>query len=178
MNGKVHATAGVVFGLAGLYVLTKIPDANLFVENVLPQVVYKEITVGQVANAGVVVASSWLGSLLPDIDHPTSTMSKKFFLVSIPYRIMQFIFGKFKYTKDFVGHRGITHSLLFLSIPILLMLFAFSNPWLDLAMLGLSVGIFSHLFMDMLNPMGVPLFLPFAKKKFRLLPKKVCIKTR
>ena len=178
MNGKVHAMAGVVFGLAGLYVLHKIPETNLLVENSFNNVIYGDITQGDMINAGVVVGSSWLGSLLPDIDHPTSTMSKKFFLASIPYRILQFIFGKFKYTKDFAGHRGITHSLLFLSIPILLMLFTFDNPWLDLGMVGLSIGIFSHLFMDMLNPMGVPLFLPFAKKKFRLLPKKICIKTK
>ncbi len=178
MNGRVHAAAGVVFGLAGLYVLHKIPEANLLVENSYNSVIYGDITHGDAMNACVVIGSSWLGSLLPDIDHPTSTMSKKFFLASIPYRILQFIFGKFKYTKDFVGHRGITHSLLFLSIPILLMLFVFDNSWLDLGMVGLSVGIFSHLFMDMLNPMGVPLFLPFAKKKFRLLPKKICIKTK
>lgn len=178
MNGKVHATAGVVFGLASLYVLSKFPENQILMQNNFNNIVYENITQGDLINAGVVVGSSWLGSLLPDIDHPTSTMSKKFFLVSIPYRIMQFIFGKFKYTKDFVGHRGITHSLLFLSIPILLMLFVFNNPWLNMAMFGLSVGIFSHLFMDMLNPMGVPLFLPFVKKKFRLLPKKIAIKTQ
>ena len=178
MNGKIHATAGVLFGATSLYVLSKIPESKMLMDNGFNDVVYGNITQGDAINAGLVLVTSWFGSLLPDIDHPTSTMSKKFSILSIPYRILQFIFGKFKYTKHFVGHRGITHSLLFMAIPILLMLFAFENAFLKISMLGISIGIFSHLFMDMLNPMGVPLLLPVSKHKFRLLPKKWCIKTK
>lgn len=175
MTGKVHAVAGVVFGVAGACALVQMPEARALFDNGLKDVVYENITVGDVANVGILVASSWLGSLLPDIDHPTSTMSKQFWFVSFPYRILQFIFGKFKATKDFVGHRGITHSILFMLIPIVIMAFV-HNPWVWISMTGLTIGMFSHLIMDMLNPMGVPLLLPFVRKKFRLLPKKLCYK--
>ena len=53
-----------------------------------------------------------------------------------------------------------------------------TNEWIVVGLFGLSVGILSHLVMDMLNPTGVPLLLPLSKHKFRLLPKKLCIKTK
>lgn len=181
MNGKVHATAGIVFGVASIFLLKDMQGVellNIAHEGAMNNALIGNYSTGDIVECATIVASSWLGSLLPDMDHPTSTMSKKFSLLLIPYRVLQFIFGKIKCTKDFVGHRGITHSLLFLAIPIAIMLIGTLNPWIETALFGLSIGIFSHLFMDMLNPMGVPLLLPFTKKKFRLLPKKLCIKTQ
>lgn len=181
MNGKVHATAGIIFGAASILLLKDMQNIellNIAHEGAMNNILIENYSTGDIVECATIIASSWLGSLLPDIDHPTSTMSKKFSILSIPYRILQFIFGKIKYTKDFVGHRGITHSLLFLIIPIVVMMIGQLNPWIETALFGLTVGIFSHLFMDMLNPMGVPLLLPFVKKKFRLLPKKLCIKTQ
>lgn len=181
MTGTVHSGAGILFGIGGLLLLKQIPDISVLdiehTEQFAKEIMNTGYTVGDSLEAFAVVCASWFGSLLPDIDHPTSTMSKKYWFLSIPYRILQFIFGKFKATKDFVGHRGITHSLLFMSIPIIAMFFV-TNLWVQTVLIGLTVGIFSHLFMDMLNPTGVPLFMPFAKKKFRLLPKKLCIRTR
>ena len=181
MNGKTHAAAGIVFGVGTLFFLHHFPH-----QTVLPveydaffnQEIFDNVLWGDVACGGLILASSWFGSLLPDIDHPTSSASKKFSLLSIPYRILQFLFGKFKATKHFVGHRGITHSLIFAVIPLILMFFVFENYWIKVGLLGMSVGIFSHLIMDMLTPMGVPLFLPLSRRKCRLLPKKLCIKTR
>lgn len=186
MTGKIHATAGVVFGLASVVLLNQISHEDVLGFSTALNVneifhrdfIHNEHIVESLKNIGLVLFLSFVGSLLPDIDHPTSTASKKMFLLSLPYRILQFIFGKIKFTKDFVGHRGITHSLLFLSIPIILMLFVFQSPYLKASMFGLGVGIFSHIFMDMLNPHGVPILMPLSKKTFRLLPKKLCIRTK
>ena len=181
MNGKVHATAGIVFGMGAIFFLHSFPNQNIFpveYDTFCSHKIFENLLVGDVVYGGAVLASSWFGSLLPDIDHPTSSASKKFSILSIPYRSLQFIVGKFKATKHFVGHRGITHSLIFLAIPIILMCLSFENQWLKICLLGTSVGILSHLIMDMLTPMGVPLFLPLSRRKYRLLPKKFCIKTR
>ena len=186
MTGKVHSTAGIVFGVGSILLLNYVATETMLGFSVNPDFAnFVQIKEGTevifdtgLTNCMAIFAGSFLGSLLPDIDHPTSTASKKMFIFSIPYRILQFIFGKFKSTKHFVGHRGITHSLLFMFIPLCLMFFVLSSPFWKAAMFGLTVGIFSHLFMDMLNPHGVPLFMPFAKKTFRLLPKKLCIRTK
>ncbi len=78
--------------------------------------------------------------------------------------------------KSLWGHRGITHTLFFLAI--LLVLFYVSvnsaltmlpqNPLLVtlhsslFTLLGaFAVGYLSHLLMDLLTPMGVPLWFPF-----------------
>jgi inner membrane protein len=180
MTGKVHKAAGIVFGVASIVVVSYFGDEHLAItyNETLSTEIIEGIKFGDVVKNTIIVLASWFGSILPDIDHPTSTISKKFTLLSIPYRILQFIFGKFKSTKHFVGHRGITHSLLFLSIPIIIGLFFVTNEWIVVGLFGLSVGILSHLVMDMFNPTGVPLLLPLSKHKFRLLPKKLCIKTK
>ena len=180
MTGKVHKATGIIFGVAGVVILSYLGDENLAItyNETLSTEIFNDVKLGDVLKNGLIILASWFGSILPDIDHPTSTISKKFTLLSIPYRILQFIFGKFKSTKHFVGHRGITHSLFFLFIPIIIGLFFVTNEWIVVGLFGLSVGILSHLVMDMLNPTGVPLLLPLSKHKFRLLPKKLCIKTK
>lgn len=201
MNGKVHAFCGVVTGLGTVALASKFPELQVvdatypeflseildksgFITNIVEKsefitnIIGEENFAEKIMCIAIFLISAWFGSLLPDIDHPTSTMSKKMGLLLLPYRILQFIFGKFEKTKHFVGHRGITHTVLFLVIPILIALFVPMYGIIKIALIGIAIGIFSHLFMDMLNPMGVPLFLPITRRKFRLLPKKLCIKTR
>lgn len=189
MTGKVHCAAGIVFGIGSAYIAHKYFSGNPEVMEygeTLSRVVSENLTVGNIEFGkfllgdviriiGIIMLCG-VGSLLPDIDHPTSTFSKKFFLLSLPYRLLQLIFGSFKATKDFVGHRGITHSLLF-ALIFVVPVFFIENMWIILALISIAIGIVSHLLMDMLNPTGVPLFLPFVKKKFRLLPKKIAITT-
>ena len=83
-----------------------------------------------------------VGSLLPDIDKANSTLGRKFKFVSLLFK-----------------HRTFTHSLLFALITALI------NPYL-------CIGVLSHIFMDMFNPMGVQLLFPFGRNlKFPLINK-------
>lgn len=95
-----------------------------------------------------------LGSIAPDIDHAHSTISKKF--GTIPSRIIQFFFG----------HRGAIHSItvgLIISMSLIVVI-----PWSGL---GFFVGWLGHLLLDMLTPLGVPLFWPFSLSKYAILPR-------
>ena len=86
-----------------------------------------------------------LGALLPDIDHPGSSIGRILFFLSQPLERMW-------------GHRTVTHSLLALgavalaSSPLLL----FSRIW----WFCLLLGYLSHLLIDASNKTGVPLFWP------------------
>lgn len=85
----------------------------------------------------------FLGSLLPDIDHKKSMLGS---IIHLP-----------------VKHRTFTHSLLFLLIVTLL-----SIQLSQSFALGLSMGVFSHMFLDMIgkHSPGICLLYP-SKKKFR-----------
>lgn len=98
----------------------------------------------------ITVSAGLVGSLLPDIDHPTSTFGRKIWPVS-------WLIGKI------FGHRGITHSAI-ASVLIFAVLGwgAASIPdWVT----ALALGYLSHLLADWFNPAGVPFFWP-NKKKF------------
>lgn len=88
-----------------------------------------------------------IGSILPDIDHPNSKINKYNPLSSFICAI--------------VKHRTFTHSLLWMVVVSLIGLLLKVNTW---AILGLNIGILSHLILDMLNPTGVPLLYPYKKK--------------
>ena len=99
-----------------------------------------------------------LGSLLPDIDHPQSYLGRRLRILSVP------IFKIF-------GHRGITHSFLFMGIiGTATAVWWASNP---LFFGGLFIGILSHLLGDMCTVSGVPLLYPktkrygFRKRRFK-----------
>ncbi|WP_299549745.1 metal-dependent hydrolase [uncultured Helicobacter sp.] len=118
-----------------------------------------------------------LGALLPDIDEPNSTIGRKTIGVS-------------NAIKAVFGHRGITHSLVFLLIVgvILLLVSAFGAEFLkgipfvsgfvkdldeavlEIFIFGVLLGCVFHLMGDMLTPSGVPLFLPFSAKPVHLTP--------
>lgn len=98
----------------------------------------------------------FLGSLLPDIDHPQSYLGRRTRPISV------LIFKCF-------GHRGITHSLLFTSIlGIASAVWWAYNP---LFFGGLILGYLSHLLGDMTTVSGIPLFYP-NKRRYRLFPKR------
>jgi len=75
------------------------------------------------------------GAMLPDIDTPTSKISHQ--ASAIP--------------SLFLEHRGITHSLFFAAASTLI------SPWL-------SLGILTHIALDILNAAGVRLFWPHKKR--------------
>ena len=88
-----------------------------------------------------------LGSILPDIDHPQSTIGRVFFFISNPL-------------NERFGHRNITHSLV-LWIPVLIVGHHFYQP-----LFWLGVGACSHLILDSWNLSGVTLFKPLTDRIF------------
>ena len=47
---------------------------------------------------------------------------------------------------------------------------AINNLYIETFLLGMAIGVASHLFVDMLNPAGIPLLGPFYRKKINILP--------
>lgn len=97
----------------------------------------------------LLIGGSAIGSLLPDIDHPKSYLGNK-----VP------IIPTLLYTT--VGHRSLTHSLLFAAIMGTLL------GLIDIPLgIGMFIGIISHILLDMLTPQGVSYLYPFKKKRIK-----------
>lgn len=92
-----------------------------------------------------------IGSLLPDLDHPNSWISRNTFILYYPFHKL--------------GHRKATHSLLavILLLIVLSLFFGINN-----IVLGIVLGYLSHLILDMFNPLGVPLLYPLIKDKYKI----------
>lgn len=103
-----------------------------------------------ILDSATVVIGSCLGSLIPDIDSPTSAIG------TIVKPISKLI------NKAF-GHRTITHSGLWL-IPLILMLSKMPSGLL----FGYIGGYFGHLLSDTLTKGGVPWFYPLKSKRYKL----------
>jgi inner membrane protein len=91
------------------------------------------------------VATAALGSLLPDIDLPTSAVGRPFFPIA-------------KAINEQIGHRTLTHS----GIGIMLVLVMLS-PLLfvdALIVWALTIGYVSHLLIDTVNKAGIELLYP------------------
>ncbi|AYA40468.1 metal-dependent hydrolase [Xenorhabdus nematophila] len=94
-----------------------------------------------------------LASLLPDIDHPSSTLGRLFRFISIPI-------------AKLCGHRGFTHSLLALIVGMTLFQTEIPSNWpipTDFIH-AMVVGYISHLIADMLTPAGIPLLWPLRTR--------------
>jgi len=90
-----------------------------------------------------------LSTFIPDIDHPDSKIGKKF-------RFSSYVLNKL------FSHRGFFHSLIF---PILIyFIFSYIFELKEIA-LAVSLGISSHLFLDLLTKEGLSLFAPFSNKR-------------
>lgn len=142
MNKPTHVMGGITAGIA----------VNKFVVPTLTNVASIEGFVG----LGAVMAGAFLGSVLPDIDHKGSFIGRRL-------KVISFI------VHHTVGHRGLTHTLLFaiglstLLAYLVLQLSGFSQAIMLFFVLGLFAGILSHLALDMLTKEGIPLFYPFIK---------------
>lgn len=136
-------------------------------------------------NAIPIIACSSAGSYMPDIDHVGSKLGKKLPILSWPISGMAKLFNwLYKSTKlkifshfaEMFAHRGILHAPLFWSLIFGLIFYCVSPlitvtlaaELFNYAMIGLIVGIGGHLLADMLNPTGIPIFMPFFNKKFRI----------
>lgn len=127
---------------------------HLFSGCAIAAVVGYEMTAEYGIEAGVLSGISCIvGSLLPDIDTKASMLSCRFRVVSF-------------FVRKLMRHRTYTHTiwhaLLWWGIAWLI--------WKEntgvipyLAVLGLTIGILDHLFMDSLTKGGIKPFYPFAK---------------
>lgn len=100
-----------------------------------------------------------LGGLIPDLDHPQSTLSGY-----IPGSGL--VLG-----LSGIRHRTFTHSLLF--VVVLVGAWFASASVLKLPYpytLALVAGIASHLIADMTTPQGIPLLYP-SRRAWRILPR-------
>lgn len=93
---------------------------------------------------GMVVVGSGIGSLLPDIDIKNSML------------------GRFIPLWLFVEHRTITHSLMF--VAVITGMAAIVQLNLSIVV-GLCVGLITHLLLDSITPMGLPYLLYPIKRR-------------
>lgn len=101
------------------------------------------------------IPASLACALLPDLDHPKSTLGQALPWLSVPL------------AKVF-GHRGFTHSLFAVALAIWGLNLHLPPHILSVALKdAMIVGYLSHLLADWLTPSGIPLFWPI-KKRFRL----------
>jgi inner membrane protein len=106
------------------------------------------------SNGGALVtlAGGLLGAgvaLIPDIDHRHSTISQRFGLLGLPFRLF--------------GHRTLTHAIW---IPLIIGAVMVIYPhWALMVALG---GYISHIVADMVTKRGVPLFYPLSRRAFGL----------
>jgi inner membrane protein len=112
-----------------------------------------------------VISGAIAGSLLPDIDHTRSFISRS----SSAARVASYA------ASAAFRHRGFTHTPAF--VLLLALLIAAGLPVLDvlhkaqlaLFLWGLPPGALSHLILDSFNKGGVMWLWPLSRKRFRLL---------
>lgn len=132
-----------------------------------------------------------LGSLIPDIDHPRSTLNQKILPIKNKFFKEIFYLGVglgsiyFSYKlniKAFTligialiltglsSHRGFTHSLLGLLIYWAGIYYITNSVYnLSMAHIGFAIGYMSHLVADMMTNKGIQLFYPLKPRvKFPL----------
>lgn len=135
----------------------------------------------------IFIISSILGAIFPDIDHPKSSINTRILLIKngmfklITYCIFAYLIMSYgaKYIDMKViyytaimfvvigmsKHRSITHSFVgFIGMVIMTKLLR-AKYGVDI-ITPFSIGIASHIILDMFNPQGVELLWPY-KKNYR-----------
>lgn len=111
--------------------------------------------------SAALILGSYIGSLIPDLDHPKSLIGRKFKVLS-------------KGINKTFGHRGITHTPLFLIIySILIMRLpnifqGYVKTIVQYFSFGTIIGYISHLILDFITVGGIPLLYPISKRHFRI----------
>jgi len=128
MTAPNHVVGGIVF--TGLF-------CSFFSVNIFANPIFIGVT--------------FIGSLLPDIDHTKSWIGKAVYPIA-------------KWLSRNYGHRTITHSIFFLMGIYIISLFIEKNFREDYSISTiLFFSILSHLIFDMVTLAGIPLFYPFYK---------------
>lgn len=137
MMGKQHLTFGVATGAITIFTLKELGYTDIW------------------SNSPYLLCITVLGSLLPDIDNPNTTLGSK----------VEFL-SNFLYCT--IGHRTYTHDL-FLMLSLM---FLTITKWNNMFLWFLWLGIMGHLFLDSLTANGIPFFYIFNKKNLHLIPYK------
>ena len=135
MTGSTHFIAGL---LIGEYIAIK--SASSIEETVMLMIL------------------SAFASLLPDIDHPTSTISELLKPISVAYNWLER-----KLMPSGMQHRGFTHTTI---IPIGMLLYWYFNS--SVLVLALAGGYMSHIALDAVTTAGIPIFYPLTRKRIGL----------
>lgn len=139
MTGKTHIAAGIITGeLVALYARPMPVETGIFI-----------------------ICAAAVGSLLPDIDHPQSTIARKNAFTKTLSESMAAV-GK---------HRGFTHTTVFVALMTFLLgllLRGRVNAWALITM-SFCAGQLSHLFMDTLNAKGIMWFWPISPKALHIM---------
>ena len=109
---------------------------------------------GQPPGDALALGAAVIGSLLPDLDHPSSWLGRRLWPVSRPLALL-------------LGHRGLTHSLLAVVGGLMLIQAMEPRTLLGRLVEPMALGYLSHLAADALTPAGVPLLWPW-KRRFAL----------
>lgn len=146
MNYKNHIRTGILINTVFLNIYLKESLFDFIINNI-------DYTVALYIGTSI-------GAVLPDIDHKQSFISKK-------VNFFRYIVGRlFK-------HRYFTHSISFLTllfVPYFILVnFFYIDPFLKYIYIGVIIGAFSHILMDMFIGNGVALFYPFKKNKIAFL---------
>lgn len=141
MNGKLHMKLGAFIGISGGIAICRQID--------LQQIPF------YVATTSAFFMGSTLGSLAPDIDTPTSTISRRIPL--LPSII----------NKTF-GHRGFLHSPFFVFLLFLLFYFVELRNFPNYFFMGILTGYSAHLIQDSFTKDGIPFLFPLTKRKYPL----------
>lgn len=96
-----------------------------------------------------------IGGLIPDIDHPSSKISRSLRPVNA---LVSLLFS----------HRGFFHTPVLYALLAALWVWKCPAPQCMVLAVCLFAGIFSHILLDCLNPGGVPLFFPISSKRIHL----------
>lgn len=133
MNGNCH----FIFGLTvGTMCAINLED----ISTILPNIANTN------SNAVLFIIGGILGGILPDMDNPKSFMAQ----MSEPFSKVVCKIGKM-FHRGGKYHRGILHDPLVHLVGLVLAYF-FCPP-----LVGVFVGGISHIFLDIFNPVGLPL---------------------
>lgn len=123
-----------------------------------------------VQTASVVAGAAVLGSIMPDIDQPRSKISNR----NIATRVIG------TSTHLVLGHRGVTHTIIFGAVlsailyfavnffPELLIKYTQCDAVSMITALSFMAGYLSHLILDTFNAGGIMWLWPFSSRKYHV----------
>ncbi|WP_173917793.1 metal-dependent hydrolase [Halobacillus sp. Marseille-Q1614] len=173
MMASGHQTVGVT---AGLLSITLLPQVEYIPNGTLETILFFVFVL--------------FGSLLPDIDTPSSTLGRKFwralmyillaaavlylfapeYLETYREQLKVFVMLTFPLLVMVKSHRKMTHSVVFIGLLLfyhLVITYFFEVP--PYYFVGFMLGVCSHLLGDYLTKRGIPFFYPISKKYFRFI---------